>query len=46
MFIIDKLLQDLTTKYNKSIQWVHYKIKEYLAIAKKNLNLKNSKFNL
>ena len=29
MFIIDKLLQDLATKYNKSIQWVHYKIKEF-----------------
>ncbi|WP_458411048.1 transposase-like zinc-binding domain-containing protein, partial [Aliarcobacter butzleri] len=27
-------LQDLATKYNKSIQWVHYKIKEYLPIAK------------
>lgn len=22
-------LQDLATKYNKSIQWIHYKIKEY-----------------
>ena len=27
MFIIDKLLQRWATKYNKSIQWVHYKIK-------------------
>ena len=27
-------LQDLANKYNKSIQWVHYKIKEYLPIKK------------
>ena len=27
-------LQDLATKYNKSIQWVHYKIKEYFPIYK------------
>ena len=44
MFIMRQTLQDLATKYNKSIQWVHYKIKEFEPQIK--IHNQESKLNL